>query len=309
MNENLYETRTLIRKSCSRLGAALAVFIFANVIPEFIYNYTSLGGTLGKGGCMLLFYAIIFPILILIFRTVPSAPPEKQSMGIVNWAVWLIIAQGMGTMANFVSQYINTRISGVTGVSSMDMNPVTSMLTGMDMLTMLYIAILGPLCEEIIFRAFLINRLRCYGEDVAIVYSAICFGFMHGNIAQMLYAIIIGMVMGYVYVKTGKLRYTLLMHIWINGGSLLLTLFALDGSDAGLGVIVLSVMWMFLEIPLALVFFAIMRDKIVIIRYGRPDSESLRELMPAMFVNVGTIAFLLLCTVEIIQMCLEGTGV
>ena len=76
--------------------------------------------------------------------------------------------------------------------------------------------ILGPLFEEWIFRKELISRTRKYGEKTAIVFSALFFGLVHMNLFQFFYAFALGLVFGYVYVRTSKLRYSVVMHMFVN---------------------------------------------------------------------------------------------
>jgi membrane protease YdiL (CAAX protease family) len=42
--------------------------------------------------------------------------------------------------------------------------------------------------------------------------SALIFGLIHGNLWQAIPAFIIGVILGYVYYKTGSLKLTMLMH-------------------------------------------------------------------------------------------------
>ena len=79
-----------------------------------------------------------------------------------------------------------------------------------------FLVILGPLMEELIFRRFLIDRMRIYGEKTAVITSALMFGLFHGNLSQMFYASTLGLVFGFVYLKTGRLRYSAALHMMIN---------------------------------------------------------------------------------------------
>ena len=78
--------------------------------------------------------------------------------------------------------------------------------------------------EEYIFRWKFLNRLRRFGDKAAITYTALMFGLMHGNVTQFLYAAVIGVVLGYVAVKTGRMRYNCLLHILINSWSLVIAM-------------------------------------------------------------------------------------
>jgi len=42
------------------------------------------------------------------------------------------------------------------------------------------------------------------------------FGFYHGNIVQFIYATALGLVLGYVYSKSRKIQFTIIIHMLIN---------------------------------------------------------------------------------------------
>ncbi len=74
----------------------------------------------------------------------------------------------------------------------------------------------SPLMEEYIFRRCVIDRVRPYGSRTAVYVSALLFGLFHGTVSQLFYAFLLGLVFGAVYVRTGRLRYTVLLHSLIN---------------------------------------------------------------------------------------------
>lgn len=86
----------------------------------------------------------------------------------------------------------------------------------------LFLAVASPLMEEFIFRRIVIDRLSPYGEKAALFMSALLFGLFHGSLNQLCYAFLLGLVFGYVYIKTKKLRYTIILHMGINSLSTVL---------------------------------------------------------------------------------------
>ncbi|MGN0637155.1 MAG: lysostaphin resistance A-like protein [Huintestinicola sp.] len=86
----------------------------------------------------------------------------------------------------------------------------------LDVLIYIYICLLGPILEELIFRGVLLEGLRKYGNLFGIIMSAVMFGLMHQNIAQCLPAVSIGLVWGYIAVKSGSLLPSILLHILNN---------------------------------------------------------------------------------------------
>ncbi|MBO5181165.1 MAG: CPBP family intramembrane metalloprotease [Paraprevotella sp.] len=71
----------------------------------------------------------------------------------------------------------------------------------------LNIVLAAPLAEELIFRAGFIGTMRSRGCSArcAVVVSALLFGLIHGNPAQMPVAFLLGLMLGYVYVRGGSL--------------------------------------------------------------------------------------------------------
>lgn len=74
----------------------------------------------------------------------------------------------------------------------------------------------APVMEELVFRRCVIDRLQPYGEKAALVVSALLFALFHASANQACYAFMLGLVFGYVYLKTGRLRYSMAAHVLIN---------------------------------------------------------------------------------------------
>ena len=62
----------------------------------------------------------------------------------------------------------------------------------------LYASISAPITEELVFRGFVLRRMRPYGRKFAIVTSAFLFGIFHGNWIQIPFAFLVGLVLAYV---------------------------------------------------------------------------------------------------------------
>lgn len=83
----------------------------------------------------------------------------------------------------------------------------------------LAIGILAPLAEEMVFRgAVLRTLLKLLGGKwhwVAIAVSALIFGAVHGNLPQFVHASLIGLLLGWMYYRTGSILPGVLFH-WVN---------------------------------------------------------------------------------------------
>ena len=79
----------------------------------------------------------------------------------------------------------------------------------------LYSAILAPIAEEVLFRGYVLRSLRPFGKRFAIWGSAILFGLFHGNLLQTPYAILMGLLFGYVTVEY-SIGWAVLLHMFNN---------------------------------------------------------------------------------------------
>ena len=81
------------------------------------------------------------------------------------------------------------------------------------------VGILAPLAEEIVFRGAILRTLLGMmsrkNHWVAIMISAALFGAVHGNAAQFVNALLMGLLLGWMYYRTKSLVPGILMH-WVN---------------------------------------------------------------------------------------------
>ena len=77
--------------------------------------------------------------------------------------------------------------------------------------------LISPLAEEVVFRGVIYNRLRrLYNPAIGIVASGLLFGAFHGNLVQGVYGACLGMLMAYLYEKSGKFGTPFLFHAVAN---------------------------------------------------------------------------------------------
>lgn len=86
----------------------------------------------------------------------------------------------------------------------------------------LTVVIFAPILEELFLRGIVLRGLLVrYSPSKAIIWSAVIFGFMHLNPWQAIPAILVGILMGWIYYKTGSLILTIFIHFINNGFSFL----------------------------------------------------------------------------------------
>lgn len=114
-----------------------------------------------------------------------------------------------------------------SAVANLDVSTLPKLLT-----TILYVALLPAICEELIFRGIITNGLKKFGTRAAVILSAVLFALIHQNLQQLVYQLFLGGVMAYIALKTGSIIYTMLLHFFNNAFVLLLQ-FLGSGSSNG----------------------------------------------------------------------------
>ncbi|MGL4741009.1 MAG: lysostaphin resistance A-like protein [Sarcina sp.] len=89
--------------------------------------------------------------------------------------------------------------------------------------------IYAPLIEELMYRGIILNSLiKKYPEKVALILTSSLFGIMHFNFYQTLNAFLVGLMIGYLYIKTKSLYLCIVIHFFNNFIALYLPSFIYD---------------------------------------------------------------------------------
>ena len=147
------------------------------------------------------------------------------------WALLCVLVIGLIAIFGF-SPLINM-LDAITSswgyksaVANIDVSTLPKLLT-----TILYVALLPAICEELIFRGIITNGLKKFGTRAAVILSAVLFALIHQNLQQLVYQLFLGGVMAYIALKTGSILYTMLLHFFNNAFVLLLQFFGSGSSE------------------------------------------------------------------------------
>lgn len=81
-------------------------------------------------------------------------------------------------------------------------------------LNIVYSGIAAPIFEEILFRYSLINKLEKFNsKKMVIILSGVIFAMFHSNIITAIYAIIIGTLNAYLYMKERNILVPIMVHM------------------------------------------------------------------------------------------------
>ncbi len=186
-------------------------------------------------------YCIALPLFCVIAAPLPKVTPYKEKMSGGAWLGGLCVCVLAMTLGNSISNSIIISFQQISGTTLT--NPVSEMLGQSSIwIDILFVSILVPVLEEIFFRKLLCDRLLPLGEGYAIILSSVIFGLSHGNLFQFCYAFFVGLIFSLVYVKTGRIIYTALYHVFLNfTGGVVVTLLSRNIDYDGLNALLYDI--------------------------------------------------------------------
>ena len=161
-------------------------------------------------------------ILGLSLKVLPSVKIEKKKLTFGQIMILIMMVYGLAQVGSLMGMPIHLALSSVTlfgDVSSEDAlsNLKDSLIIGSDtFIRILTVGILPAIFEELLFRKFMIDRTLRHGEFISCAMSGIMFGLWHGNFQQFFFAFFLGVLFAFVYIRTGKIIYTIILHASLN---------------------------------------------------------------------------------------------
>lgn len=138
-----------------------------------------------------------------------------RSVSVLSW----MIAYGLGVY--FFATWLNGQVDLPNMMEDQFMD------LSFNVVGILGIVVLGPVAEELLFRGAILGFLlkkQNLSRQYAILISALIFGIIHLNPAQILYAFILGMALGRIYYQSGSLLICMILHVMLNGISTAFTI-------------------------------------------------------------------------------------
>jgi membrane protease YdiL (CAAX protease family) len=90
-------------------------------------------------------------------------------------------------------------------------------------IAILTVDIVPAIAEETLFRGVFLNNLtRHYGVLKALIVISVLFAFIHVNPSVIVSIFLLGLILGYVYLKTENLIYPIMLHFFYNSFATLL---------------------------------------------------------------------------------------
>lgn len=216
------EERKAAKKAYSRIGLVIAlVFLGIAILTSVAAVVLRAAGLVNEETANSVNFQLLigtmpiavigYPLMYLFLRKLPAQKPGNDGFKARHEIMFLI----MTISAMYIGNIISSLLIGIFS-SGQSTNQVADIITAQQILPTIYFVLIAPIGEELIFRKVIIDRVGCYGQKWAILFSTILYSLFHMNFYQLLYTFLFGLILGYVYSKSGKIINTIIIHVTVN---------------------------------------------------------------------------------------------
>ncbi len=279
------------RRAFTRVGFAMLLMVSATVALQFLLAWLFAQYLENEWIRYIIMvlpqYLIAMPLAAMLIRRMPSLPAVQRKLGAGRFVIIMIVCFAVMYAGNLVGTLLNLMLQAIAGKEMSQ--PLFSLITDSGIwANLMFVVILAPIAEELFFRKLLIPRLLPFGEKPAVIVSGLIFGLIHGNFTQFFYAFGLGIAFGFIFVKTGKLAYTIILHMFINLIGSVISLLLIDASIVTAGLFGLLVICLVIA-GIVLFFVNIKRTKMSRGLFGQPNGKA------AVYLNPGVLLFFAGC--------------
>ncbi len=179
-----------------------------------LYVYLATGGMDTEAAQRLaivpaLLLGAVYMVLYLWRKGFLANDGQMYSLPAPPCLAWSLLA---GVAGLFLTDVMQSQLGFLPDLSKQMFDTLESGWPGI-----LYIALLGPVLEELLYRGAITKvLLRKYAPSKAILISGLLFGIVHINPAQVVGAALIGILLSWLYWRTRSLVACILIHILNN---------------------------------------------------------------------------------------------
>lgn len=135
-------------------------------------------------------------------------------------AVTMLFLSPLLTFVNLLSQLLSNYVAAESIVEEISGSPFW--------VAFAVIAVLPAVTEEFVYRGMLFGGYRKRSILMGAIVSGLVFGLMHGNLNQLMYAFVMGVVFALIDEITGSTVSSMVMHLLVNGTSVVLVYLMAD---------------------------------------------------------------------------------
>lgn len=200
-------------------------FILPWLLQSFVQGFRALPESTGSQLEMVLFGFILQSLIILLALLVVIILRRRLSLKALGFVrsdqSWILRGILLAIAAIPAVAVVNIIVSSFRGAPLE--NPQMELLNpgrlspGPVLMTMIAAGFVAPLVEEVVFRGFFYGWLRTrYGQVLSMVVSAGLFSLLHGIAILIPALFVVGLMLAWIYEKSGSLWPAIVMHSVFN---------------------------------------------------------------------------------------------
>ncbi len=175
----------------------------------------------------MIMYIFVYPIggslaALIFYKTRNQAFCRPQMNA--GWIIkYMIITWGLSLLMSIITNIILQLLKSLLHLNFSDISFDFGDGVGGFIVSFVSLCIFAPIFEEIIFRSAVYRHTEIMGQSFAVVFSAIVFALMHGNLEQLPYTFVMGLGFAYLFAKTRSLLIPMLLHFLTNTTTVIFT--------------------------------------------------------------------------------------
>ena len=170
-----------------------------------------LGTRLGESVRNAIYYYVVFALVVIVFWGYLG----RTTRAFLDRPGGVLASAGLGLVAFYGLNEICGRLLGLVLEGQVNLNDeaIVGRMVDAPRTTILIVVVLAPVVEEILMRGFVLDGLRgSCGAAAALLVSSLMFAVLHFNMVQTLSALVCGLGLGLLYLKTGSVFCCILAH-------------------------------------------------------------------------------------------------
>lgn len=210
-----------LKKIYSVIGLGLCIFFAVLFVLQTIILTMSANSNVVYESWYYIFvtdvplYGVAIWALLFFMSKLQAEKPEKRKFGFGNSVSVFFVSCFFMISGSIIGSNVDQIMQAFFGVETENSLDVVAQSMPI-FVEVLFFVIIAPFGEELIFRKLILDRTAKYGEGAAIFFSGITFAAFHGNFGQLFYAFGMGIILAYIYVKTGSYIRCVLLHGIVN---------------------------------------------------------------------------------------------
>ncbi len=225
---SMFSRRTI--KPGSRPSPAMGLLIVALLFPTWFFIQSSLSSGPDQDASPLLFASawlmpilfVLVPLAILLYWKVDAGNTFSFRMPTLRHAAGALL---LGLSARIPAHELNVLQESIIGIPPGVLESMEVLAAALFQLPLgvaiVLIALVPAICEELLFRGFLLSSLSSGRKWTAIIVSAAIFGVFHFIIFRFLVTAAMGVLLAYVVWQTRSIWPAMMVHFVHNAAGVL----------------------------------------------------------------------------------------